>query len=197
MTRRPVITIFAIFLAVLCADAALRAEDFKGENDLLRKIEPVERLNYFGLRYSLNNHEKLHYLSQPTGAERDEWLERWWAMNDPTPATVENERWIEHELRVRIARSEFGMKKAPGWDNRGECLIRWGWPGVRSHFPANIGFYRMLPPGEMWYYYRLDMTILFHDFNLNGIHIFAIEPQVMSARESLDKMRAISQYSKL
>jgi hypothetical protein len=41
------------------------------------------------------------------------------------------------------------------------------------------------------------MTILFHDFNLNGIHIFAIEPQVMSARESLDKMRAISQYSKL
>ncbi len=197
MTRRPVITVLAILLAVLCAGAALRAEDFKGENDLLRKIEPVERLTYFGLRYSLNDHEKLHYLSQPTRTGRDEWLEQWWVMNDPTPATAENERRIEHELRVRIARSEFGMKKAPGWDNRGECLIRWGWPGVRSHFPANIGFYRMLPPGEMWYYYRLDMMILFHDFNLNGIHIFAIEPQAMSARETLDKIRVVAEYSKL
>ncbi len=185
-----------ILLASLRLPAA-RSEDFKGENDLLRKIEPEERLTYFGLRYSLNDHEKRHYLSQPTRAGRDEWLERWWAMNDPTPATSENERRIEHDLRVRLARGEFGMKKAPGWDKRGECLIRWGWPGVRSHFPANIGFYRMLPPGEMWYYYRLDMTILFHDFNLNGIHIFAIEPQAMSARETLDKMRAVSEHSKL
>jgi GWxTD domain-containing protein len=145
----------------------------------------------------LTDYEKLHYLSQPTTTERDKWLERWWAMNDPTPATRENERRIEHDLRVSLARSEFGMKKAPGWDKRGECLIRWGWPGVRSHFPANIGFYRMLPPGELWYYYRLDMMILFHDFNLNGIHIFAIEPQAMSARETLDKMRAVAEYSKL
>ena len=190
-------TAFIIILAVLYAGTEPRAEDFKGENDLLRKAEPKERLTYFGLRYSLNRYEKRHYLSQPTREERDEWLEQWWAMNDPTPATHENERRIEHELRVRIARSEFGMKKAPGWDKRGECLIRWGWPGVRSHFPANIGFYRMLPPGEMWYYYRLDMMILFHDFNLNGIHIFAIEPQVMSARETLDQIRAIAEYSKL
>jgi hypothetical protein len=55
----------------------------------------------------------------------------------------------------------------------------------------------MLPPGEMWYYNRLDMTVLFHDFNLNGIHIFAIEPQAMSARETLDKMRAMAEYAKL
>ena len=197
MTRRTVITILTIFLAVLCAGSVSRAEDFKGENDLLRKIEPEERMTYFGLRYSLNDHEKRDYLTQPTREEREEWLERYWAMDDPTPATEQNERRIEHELRVRIARSEFGMKKAPGWDKRGECLIRWGWPGVRSHFPANIGFYRMLPPGEMWYYYRLDMLIMFHDFNLNGIHIFAIEPQAMSARESLDKMRAAAEYSKM
>ena len=197
MIRRTIMTALTIILAIHCAGSALHAEDFKGENDLLRKTEPEERLTYFGLRYSLNNYEKRHYLSMPTREERDEWLERYWAMNDPTPATPENERRIEHELRVRIARSAFGMKKAPGWDRRGECLIRWGWPGIRSSFPANIGFYRMLPPGEMWYYYKLDMTILFHDFNLNGIHIFAIEPQVMSARETLDKMRAIAEYSKL
>ncbi len=186
-----------IILIILIISLPALAEDFKGENDLLRKVEPEERLTYFGLRYSLNDHEKRDFLLQPTREERDAWLDRWWAMNDPTPATSENERRIEHDLRVGIARRKFGMKKAPGWDHRGECLIRWGWPGVRSHFPANIGFYRMLPPGEMWYYYRLDMTILFHDFSLNGIHIFAIEPQAMSARETLDKMRAVSEYAKL
>jgi GWxTD domain-containing protein len=186
-----------VALALLLLSRGAGAESFKGENDLLRKLQPKERLTYFGLQYSLNKHEKLHFLSQPSREMRDDWLESWWAMNDPTPATEENERRIEHELRVKVARREFGMKKAPGWDKRGECLIRWGWPGVRSKFPANIGFYRMLPPGEMWYYYRLDMTILFHDFNLNGIHIFAIEPQAMSARETLDKMMAIAEYSKL
>jgi GWxTD domain-containing protein len=197
MTRAALITAAVLLLASLSAVTPALAEDFKGENDLLRKIDPEERLAYFGLRYSLNDHEKRHFLSQPTRTERDAWLERWWAMNDPTPATPENERRIEHELRVRIARDEFGMKKAPGWDKRGECLIRWGWPAVRSKFPANIGFYRMLPPGELWYYRRLDMMIMFHDFNLNGIYIFAIEPQVMSARESLDKMRAVAEYAKL
>jgi GWxTD domain-containing protein len=186
-----------LLIILIIASVPALAEDFKGENDLLRKIEKEELLAYFGLRYSLNDFEKRDFLTQPTRAERDAWLERWWAMNDPTPATPENERRIEHELRVRLARSEFGMKKAPGWDRRGECLIRWGWPGVRSHFPANIGFYRMLPPGEMWYYHRLDMTILFHDFNLNGIHIFAIEPQAMTARETIDTYRAISQTAKL
>jgi GWxTD domain-containing protein len=197
MAGKTTIMIPALLLSLFCNAPNLRAEDFKGENDLLRKIEPEERLTYFGLRYSLNNHEKRHFLSTPTREERDEWLERYWAMNDPTPATPENERRTEHELRVKIARGLFGMKKAPGWDKRGECLIRWGWPGVRSSFPANIGFYRMLPPGEMWYYYRLDMTILFHDFNLNGIHIFAIEPQAATARETLDRMRAVAQYSQL
>ncbi len=76
MTRRTVITILTIFLAVLCAGGVARAEDFKGENDLLRKIEPEERMTYFGLRYSLNNHEKRDYLTQPTREEREEWLER-------------------------------------------------------------------------------------------------------------------------
>jgi GWxTD domain-containing protein len=191
LRRTPIILIsFLIALPVF-------AEDFKGENDLLRPLVSDERLTYFGLRYSLTDHEKRDLLMQPDSISRAAWIERWWAYNDPTPATEQNERRIEHDLRVKLARGQFGMKKAPGWDKRGECLIRWGWPGVRSSFPANIGFYRMLPPGEMWYYYRLDMTILFHDFNLNGIHIFAIEPQAMSARETLDKYMAIAEYSKL
>ena len=55
----------------------------------------------------------------------------------------------------------------------------------------------MIPPGELWYYERLDMTILFHDFNLQGEYILAIEPYGPSSRETLDRTKAISQYLSL
>lgn len=181
---------------IVCASTA-RGEDFKGETGMLRAIAPEERLVYWGLQYSLNMHQKRQFLSLPARADRDEWLRRYWIMNDPTPGTTENERLLEHEARLRIARSEFGSKKAPGWDHRGEALIRWGWPAVRTKFPADIGFYRMVPPGEMWYYARLDMMILFHDFNLRGEHIFAIEPMGASSRETLDKLQALSEFYKM
>ena len=185
-------------LALLLIPAALaRGEEFKGENDMLRAVTPEERLTYWGLQYSLNKYQKRQFLSLPSKAQRDDWMRRYWLMNDPTPGTPENERKIEHDERVRIARSEFGMKKAPGWDARGEALIRWGWPAVRTSYPADIGFYRMVPPGEMWYYARLDMMILFQNFNLRGEYILAIEPQGASSRETLDKMQALSQFYQL
>lgn len=193
MTAR-ISTLIIALAVVFSATGGARAEDFEGENDLLRRISPEERLTYFGLQYSLNRYQKRQFLSLPTREERDEWLDDWWAMHDPTPVTPENERRIEHELRVSLARREFGMKKAPGWDKRGETLIRWGWPSTRTRVPADIGFYRMTPPGELWYYSRLDMTILFHDFNLNGRYIYAIEPQGQSSRETLDKWKAIAEY---
>lgn len=189
----------AALMTVTAAGAPLPAasEGFRGETELLLRISPEERLTYFGLQYSLNQHQKLQYISLPTREERDEWLRRWWALNDPTPASPRNERRIEHELRVQLARSQFGIKKAPGWDKRGETLIRWGWPAVRVKIPADIGFYRMIPPGEMWHYGRLDMTIMFHDFNLRGEYIYASEQYGPSSRQTLDAMKAVGEYLRL
>ncbi|MBN1165157.1 MAG: GWxTD domain-containing protein [Candidatus Krumholzibacteriota bacterium] len=181
-----------IFSLYLCSSAA--AEGFKGETALLKKITPPERLAYFGLQYELNQYQKKQYLSLPSEEERKKWMDLYWIEHDPTPATEENERRHEHVLRIKLARKLFGLKKAPGWDRRGEVLIRYGMPSTRSIVPADIGFYRMIPPGELWYYSSIDMLVAFQNFNLKGEFIYAFEQYGMSGREQADKLKAIAQF---
>ncbi len=190
-----VILLFQILLVFLLLPASASSESFKGDTELIAKLSPEERYTYFGLQYLMSKHQVRQFLSLETSAERTAWIERFWIDNDPTPATEKNERRIEHEKRVALARKLFGMKKAPGWDRRGETLIRFGMPGYRVKTFGDIGFYRMVPPGEMWYYESLDMLIQFHDFNLNGEHIFAIEPQGLTGREVLDRMKLAIEHS--
>ncbi len=181
--------------AILCLfPAKTAAEDFKGETELLKKLSNDELIDYFGLKYSLNDYQKKQFLTLKTRAERDKWLERFWIINDPTPTTPVNERKIEHETRVKLARKLFGRSKAPGWDRRGEVLIRYGVPATRTKVPADIGFYRAIPPGELWYYRSLDMLVAFQNFNLKGDFIFAFDVYGMTGREQQDKLQAIAQY---
>ncbi len=170
------------------------SEEFKGETALLKKLRTDELVTYFGLGYSLNKYQKKHLLSQPDRYSRKKWIDRYWIEHDPTPATPENERRIEHERRVELARRLFSIKKAPGWDKRGETLIRWGMPAVRRSIPANVGFYRMIPPGEIWFYKSLDMIVAFQNFNLKGEFIYAFDIYGLTGREHLDQLKAISEY---
>ncbi|MBN2070648.1 MAG: GWxTD domain-containing protein [Candidatus Krumholzibacteriota bacterium] len=189
----PCLMIFLLTLQIFIP-SAVRAEEFDGENALLKKLSTRELVTYFGLRYSMNRHQMKQFLSQPGPKARLEWIDRFWIERDPSPATPSNERRIEHETRVALARELFAMKKAPGWDKRGETLIRWGMPATRRSIPADIGFYRMIPPGEIWYYKSLDMIVAFQNFNLNGEFIYAFEIYGLTGREQLDKLKAISQY---
>lgn len=196
---KKIFTAIALYLTAVCIIALAMpgisaAEDFEGENKLLKKLSQEELVAYFGLRYSLNDHQKRQYLSIPSAAGRREWMERYWIEADPTPASELNERRIEHEERVKLARKLFGMKKPPGWDRRGEVLIRFGMPAIRRKVPADIGFYRMIPPGEMWYYQALDMLVAFQNFSLSGEFIFAFEVYGMTGREQQDKLKAIAEF---
>ncbi len=194
-STKPVILILPIILAVLLFPASASPQSFKGDTGLIAALSPEERYTYFGLQYLMSRHQVRQFLSLETSAERSAWIERFWIDNDPTPATEKNERRIEHEKRVALARKLFGMRKAPGWDRRGETLIRFGMPGYRVKTFGDIGFYREIPPGEMWYYESLDMLVQFHDFNLKGEHIFAIEPQGLTGREILDRMKLAIEHS--
>jgi hypothetical protein len=95
---------------------------------------------------------------------------------------------------VVLARKLYSMKKPPGWDKRGEMLIRYGLPADRRKIPADIGFYRMVPPGELWYYNSLDMLVAFQNFSLQGEFIFAFETYGLSGRDQLDKLQALGEY---
>ena len=177
-----------LVLSIMLAAGRGSAQDnFEGEEELLRRLEPEEQYTYFGTQYLMNPHQARQYLLLPTGKERKEWLNRFWIDLDPTPVTLENERKIEHEKRVALARKLFPMKKPPGWDKRGETLIRYGMPSSRERVFADIGFYRFVPPSELWYYESLDMLVHLQDFNLKGEFIYAIEPYGRSAREEQDR----------
>ncbi|MCD6379040.1 GWxTD domain-containing protein, partial [bacterium] len=194
MKQKSMKIIIAMIVLLFSAVTIISAEDFKGEDELIKNLAPFEKDIYYGLQYLLNKYQKKEFLSIKDPFGRAKWRKKFWIYKDPTPTTKKNERKMEHDMRVSLAKKLFGMEKPPGWDKRGETLIRFGVPSVRSKVPGNIGFYRMTPPGEIWYYKTLDMLIPFQNFNLNGIYIYAIEHYGESARETTDRLQRMKQF---
>ncbi len=189
-----------LFLA-LCAGLSTLAgpvpahamkDSFPGETRLVRALGPEDRLAYFGTQYLMNQYQKRAYLTQPTAERRAEWMDRFWIDLDPTPATPENERREEHDRRVALARRLFGMKDAPGWDKRGETLIRYGLPTNRTKTFGEVGFYDVTPPGEIWYYKTFDMIVQFSDYNLKGEYIYWVDPGGRNSRREIDRNQTLS-----
>ena len=179
-----------VVLSVCLFPSAIAAEGYTvpfDEEELYSHLDRYERRRYEGLRYLMNNHQKMHYLKIPTRSERDDWVTRFWRLNDPTPATRKNERRIEHEQRVKDAGEEFPKDGFPGWDHRGETLIRFGRPDVIAEIPGNAGFgaqsaynapQDIKMPGQVWHYHRLGMVVPFEDVNLSGEHVYYMEVRI-------------------
>ncbi len=173
---------------LLCASAAGGTQEGQkapfDEQELFSHLDRYEKRRYEGLRYLMNDYQKMHYLSIPDRKERDEWVARFWKLNDPTPATRKNERRIEHEERVEEARALYPKDGFPGWDHRGETLIRFGKPDVIAEIPADIGFDSdyaggrtrgVKMPGQVWQYLKLGMVVPFENVNLRGEYVYFME----------------------
>jgi len=186
----------AFLLLVVPAPARGMKDSFPGEIALLKKLAPEERYSYFAAQYFMNKYQRKAYLSLPTAELRAEWFERFWIGIDPTPATPENERKEEHEKRAALARKLFGMPKAPGWDRRGETLIRYGLPGNRTQTWGTVSFSGLSAPGEIWYYESLDMLVQFRNVNLKGEYIFYNDPVGRSSRRELERNQNVSALMK-
>ena len=186
----------AFLLLVVPAPARGMKDSFPGEIALLKKLAPEERYSYFAAQYFMNKYQRKAYLSLPTAERRAEWFERFWIGIDPTPATPENERKEEHEKRAALARKLFGMSKAPGWDRRGETLIRYGLPGNRTQTWGTVSFSGLSAPGEIWYYESLDMLVQFRNVNLKGEYIFYNDPVGRSSRRELERNQNVSALMK-
>ena len=142
------------------------------EDACLERLESDEKEYLLGLQYLMNCFQWKQYLTIPTRKARGEWIETFWLQLDPTPTTRENERRIEHEMRVALARQHFSMAREPGWDRRGEILIRFGKPDTRSIIDPEISRYGAKPPREEWYYTAFDMLISFADITHNGEYFY-------------------------
>ncbi|MDQ7054417.1 MAG: GWxTD domain-containing protein [candidate division KSB1 bacterium] len=89
------------------------------------------------------------------------WLQTFWQRLDPTPATVANERLIEHYQRLHIARTRYRSPQPRGYDDRGMVYLRYGEPD--DIFISPLG--RLTRGNESWVYHRLgDVSFDFVEY---------------------------------
>ena len=178
MKRVPIVLAACCVMAGAFASAALGdgfIEPFAGEEEFVDRLDADERWEWWGLRVVMNDQQRRQYLSLSTAAERSDWLERFWIDLDPTPATNRNERRVEHERRVVEARKRYRAQREPGWDRRGEILIRYGEPDEIVETESQIGALDSRMPGRVWHYHRFGFLVSFQDEMLTGEFTYFIE----------------------
>ena len=103
----------------------------------IKGLEAEEQEVYGDLTHVASS-EVLQDWESASGPAREKvWLDFWNAL-DPNPATVENERLVEHYKRVMYARIHFSHAQFP-YDRRGEIYVRYGEPDDRRRFLYNPG----------------------------------------------------------
>ncbi|HET9181696.1 MAG TPA: GWxTD domain-containing protein [Candidatus Angelobacter sp.] len=86
------------------------------------------------VRWIITSEELSAFKKLTTNAERDQFIENFWARRDPTPDTAENEYKEEHYRRIAYANEHFAAG-IPGWrTDRGRIYIMYGPPNdIESH----------------------------------------------------------------
>ncbi len=100
--------------------------------DYVALLDTDERAVYLDLRHVAPQAE-LRAWESAAGPERESLWRAFWNERDSNPATIENERLVEHYRRVMYARVHFSGGQQP-YDRRGEIYIRYGAPDDRRRF---------------------------------------------------------------
>lgn len=99
--------------------------------------------------YIIRDEELTAYQRLTTDAEREFFIQQFWARRDPTPGTEANEAKEEHYRRISYANGRFGVGDTPGWrTDRGRLYIQYGPPDEIEARP-NDG-----PEGYQRWFYR-------------------------------------------
>ena len=100
----------------------------------------------------------------------------WWRAQDPLPATVFNERVIEHLIRANNAHDQFADQGSlTGFDDRGRVFVRFGPPRTRTviqtdllesrkvlqQFAISLPGPMVVPSNEFWAYRHVDDRLQF------------------------------------
>lgn len=108
--------------------------------------------------------------------DRKEFINEFWKKRDPDPTTEENENRDEFNNRIAFANKWFQeTSKGYGWDTaRGRILLVLGFPDRREFGEASLtGISGQLLtskrlPMERWYYYRMQLLLVFSDSTESG-----------------------------
>jgi GWxTD domain-containing protein len=115
--------------------------------------------------YIISDEERTAFLRLGTNEEREQFIESFWGMRDPTPDTVENEFKEEHYRRIAYSNERFASG-IPGWrTDRGRIYIIWGPPDEVESHPSGGSYVRPYEEGggttstfpfEKWRYRHLE-----------------------------------------
>lgn len=117
------------------------------------------------VQYIISDEERTAFLRLSTNEEREQFIESFWNVRDPTPDTIENEVREEHYRRIAYANERFASGVA-GWrTDRGRIYIIWGPPDEVESYPSGGGYQRPWEEGggstsvfpfEKWRYRYLE-----------------------------------------
>lgn len=149
------------------------------------------------MQYVLRPEELSDLLTDTKPARCQAWIDQWWATRDPIPTDGTNQARDEHDRRVSSALEHFRRGRWPGWDDRGEVLIRYGEPASRMKSGADV-----VPPGilvpaeEMWYYPQFDVYARFSDTGTYGFVQYQEGVQLpVGERPRNDRRTLASEYN--
>ncbi|MGB2621372.1 MAG: GWxTD domain-containing protein [Candidatus Acidiferrum sp.] len=103
--------------------------------------------------YIIDDAERAAFLSLSTGAERDKFIEQFWARRNPNPGSSVNKFKVEYYRRIAYADKRFATASGtPGWQtDRGHIYIVYGPPDEIDSHPKDEG--GSSKPGiEVWTY---------------------------------------------
>jgi GWxTD domain-containing protein len=107
--------------------------------------------------YIISNQEKTAFLELPNDDTRDQFIERFWEVRNPTPGSPDNSYKIEHYRRIEYANQYFGhVSHTPGWrTDMGRVYITLGEPQQRQKL---LGLQKITPM-EIWFYSNANRAL--------------------------------------
>lgn len=146
---------------ILIATAAVSLAGWKAS---LRQDEPPSRVSvtdralppvytqWIGgpISYIITPQERAAFLRLTTNAERQEFIQGFWARRNPNPGSPDNTFKDEFDRRVSYADEHFAYSDVPGWNtDRGHYYIAYGPPDdINKYSKGSHGPYAV----EIWHY---------------------------------------------
>src|SRR3990172_8958065 len=168
----------------------------KREKQLYKELaSPYKKWLDEEVTYIISDEERAAFLRLNTNEEREQFIESFWGVRDPTPDTIENETKEEHYRRIAYANERFASG-IPGWrTDRGRIYIIWGPPAEVDSHPSGGSYQRPFEEGggntstypfEQWRYRHMegigsDIILEFVDPTLSGEYRLTMDPSEKDA----------------
>jgi bla regulator protein blaR1 len=147
------LTLGAVSLAAWQADVSPRGSSaVQGQANSSKATDYSKWLNE-DVVYIIDDAERAAFLSLSTGAERDKFIEQFWARRNPNPGSSVNKFKVEYYRRIAYANKRFATASGtPGWQtDRGHIYIVYGPPDEIDSHPKDEGG-SSKPAIEVWTY---------------------------------------------